>query len=115
MGEKMAFETRSAPELGGPYSQAIIHNGLIYVYGQGAVNPETNQVSLGTIEEETRMAMENINLILKAAGSSLEKVLKVNIYSEWKNTAGSTKCTKNVLKRITQRNPVLKQKDFPLA
>ena len=65
---------------GVPYSQAIIHNGLIYLSGQGAVNPETNQVSLGTIEEETRMAMGNINLILKAAGSSLKKILKVIVY-----------------------------------
>ncbi|MBW1889875.1 MAG: RidA family protein [Deltaproteobacteria bacterium] len=80
MGEKIAFKTRMAPELGGPYSQAIIHDGLIYISGQGPIDPVTNQVSLGTIENETRLAMKNIRLILEAAGSSVEKILKVTVY-----------------------------------
>ena len=79
MGEKIAFKTRMAPELGGPYSQAIVHNGLIYVSGQGPIDPVTNQVAFGTIEEETRLTMNNIRVILDAAGSSVEKVLKVTV------------------------------------
>ena len=80
MGEKRAFQTERAAILGGPYSQAIIHNGLIYLSGQGAIDPNTNRVTLGTIEEETRMAMENIRIILEEAGSSLDKVLQVTVY-----------------------------------
>jgi len=80
MGEKKAFQTDKAAILGGPYSQAIIHNGLIYISGQGAVNTQTNQVSLGTIEEESELALENIRIILEEAGSSLNKVLQVRVY-----------------------------------
>ena len=80
MGEKRAFMTDKAAVTGGPYSQAIIHNGLVYVSGQGAVEPETNQIKLGTIEEEAELALNNIRIILEEAGSSLEKVLKVTVY-----------------------------------
>ncbi len=80
MGEKKAFQTDKAAILGGPYSQAIIHNGLIYISGQGAVNTQTNQVSLGTIEEESELALENIRIILEEAGCSLNKVLQVRVY-----------------------------------
>lgn len=80
MGEKKAFQTDKAAITGGPYSQAIIHNGLIYISGQGAIDPRTNQVRLGTIEEESELALENIRIILEEAGSSLNKVLQVTVY-----------------------------------
>ncbi|MBW2311521.1 MAG: reactive intermediate/imine deaminase [Deltaproteobacteria bacterium] len=80
MEEKRAFETEKAAVLGGPYSQAIIHNGIIYLSGQGPIDPQTNQVIHGTIEQETELAMENIRIILEEAGSSLSKVLQVTVY-----------------------------------
>ena len=80
MEEKHAFHTDKAAITGGPYSQAIIHNGLIYTSGQGAIDPKTNQISLGTIEEESKLAMENLRIILEEAGSSLDKVLKVTVH-----------------------------------
>jgi 2-iminobutanoate/2-iminopropanoate deaminase len=80
MEEKHAFQTDKAAITGGPYSQAIIHNGLIYTSGQGAIDPKTNQISLGTIEEESKLAMENLRIILEEAGSSLDKVLKVTVH-----------------------------------
>lgn len=80
MGERIAFETNKAAELGGPYSQAVIHNGLVYTSGQVAIDPATNEIVSGTIEEETGVAMENIRIILNEAGSSLEKVLQVTVY-----------------------------------
>ena len=80
MGEKEAFQTDKAAITGGPYSQAIIHNGLIYTSGQGAIDPKTNEICLGTIEEESKLAMENIRIILEEAGSSLDKVLKVTVH-----------------------------------
>jgi 2-iminobutanoate/2-iminopropanoate deaminase len=80
MSEKMPFETHKAAILGGPYSQAIIHNGLIFVSGQGAIDPQTNQVVHGTIEKEAELSMENIRIILEQAGSSLNKVLQVTVY-----------------------------------
>ena len=80
MTEKSVFHTDKAAVTGGPYSQAIIHNGLIYVSGQGAVDPQSNEIRLGTIEDEARLALENIRIILEEAGSGLEKVLKVTVY-----------------------------------
>ena len=80
MGEKEAFQTDKAAITGGPYSQAIIHNGLIYTSGQGAIDPNTNKVCLGTIEEESELALENIRIILEEAGSSLDKILKVTVH-----------------------------------
>ena len=77
---KQVFNTDKAGVSGGPYSQAVIHNGLIFLSGQGALDPETNQVRLGSIEEETALAFRNIKTILEEAGSSLEKVLSVKVY-----------------------------------
>lgn len=69
MGEKRAFVTDKAAVTGGPYSQAIIHNDLVYVSGQGSVDPETNEIKLGTVEEEAEMALENMRIILEEADS----------------------------------------------
>ena len=80
MTEKKKFHTDKAGVSGGPYSQAIIHNGIIYVSGQGAIDPSTKKISLGNIEHETRLAMENIKIILEEAGSSLDQILTVTAY-----------------------------------
>ncbi len=80
MAEKKAFETEKAAVLGGPYSQAIIHNGLIFISGQGAIDPQTNELMHGTIEKEAELSMENIRIILEEAGSSLDNILQVTVY-----------------------------------
>jgi 2-iminobutanoate/2-iminopropanoate deaminase len=80
MGGKKAFDTDKAAVLGGPYSQAVIHNGMIYISGQGAIDPQTNKVTHGTIEQEAEMTMENIRIILEEAGSSLDKLLQVRVF-----------------------------------
>lgn len=79
MGKKI-FNTDSAGVTGGPYSQAIIYKDMIYLSGAGALDPETNQVKIGTIEEETVLAFANIKIILEEAGSSLENILRVTVY-----------------------------------
>ena len=80
MAEKISFHTEKAAELGGPYSQAIIYRDMIYLSGQGAVDPSTNQLTTGTIEKEARLALENIKIIMEAAGSSLDNILQVSVY-----------------------------------
>jgi 2-iminobutanoate/2-iminopropanoate deaminase len=80
MGEKKAFETDKAAVTGGPYSQATIHNGIMYLSGQGPIDPRTNQAVLGTVEQQTELTLENIRTILEEAGSSLSKVLQVTAY-----------------------------------
>ena len=80
MAKKKVFQTDKAAVTGAPYSQAIIHNGIIYVSGMGAVDPQTNEIKLGTIEEEAKLALENVCIILEEAGSSLDKVLTITVY-----------------------------------
>ena len=80
MREKKVFQTDKAAVTGGPYSQAVIHNGIIYVSGQGAVDPQTNEIKLGTVEQEAQLALVNLRIILQQAGSSLDKVLTVTVY-----------------------------------
>ena len=80
MAEKVSFQTDKAAELGGPYSQAIIYKDMIYLSGQGAVDPSTNQLTTGTIEKEAKLALENIKIIMESAGSSLDNILQVNVY-----------------------------------
>ena len=80
MEEKKAFQTDKAAITGGPYSQAIIHNDIIYVSGMGAVDPDTNELKLGTVEEEAELAMTNLRIILEEAGSSLDKLLTITVY-----------------------------------
>ena len=80
METKKVFQTDKAAVTGGSYSQAIIHNGIIYVSGQGAVDPATNKIKLGAIEEEAELALENLRIILEEAASSLDKVLTITVY-----------------------------------
>jgi 2-iminobutanoate/2-iminopropanoate deaminase len=75
-----AVLTDKAPKPIGPYSQAIIENGLIFVAGQGCTNPATGKLELGDVRTETKRVFENIRAILEAAGSSLDHVLKCNVY-----------------------------------
>ena len=63
----------------GHYSPAIIHNGIIYVSGQLPLDAK-GEAQLGTIEEQTTLCLKNIETILKASGSSLDRILKVNVF-----------------------------------
>lgn len=65
---------------GGHYSQAIVHNGLVYVAGQLPVDMATGKPLLGTVEEQTRRVLENMERILRTAGSSLQQIVQVTAY-----------------------------------
>ena len=70
------IHTEKAPAAVGPYSQAIISNGMVYTSGQIAINPVTNTVEATTIEEQTEQVMRNLGAVLDTAGSSIEKAVK---------------------------------------
>jgi 2-iminobutanoate/2-iminopropanoate deaminase len=72
--------TDKAPRPVGPYSQAIVEGDFIFLAGQGPGNPVTGQLEMGTIQEQTTRTLENIKAILEAAGTSLDKVVKCNVY-----------------------------------
>ncbi|MBL8188406.1 MAG: RidA family protein [Acidobacteria bacterium] len=73
-------ETSNAPKPGGHYSQAVIHNGLIYISGQLPIDPVTGEKKLGSIEEQTEQVLANLRAIVEAAGSNMNRMLKTTIY-----------------------------------
>lgn len=72
--------TTNAPKPGGHYSQAVIHNGLVYVAGQLPIDPATGEKKLGPIEEQAEQVLANISAILQAAGSDMSRLLKMTVY-----------------------------------
>ena len=74
------IETPNAPRPAGHYSQAIVHDCLVFVAGQLPLDPKTTEKRVGTFEEQTEQALKNIAEILKAAGSDLSHVLKTTVY-----------------------------------
>ena len=74
------IHTEKAPAAVGPYSQAIISNGMVYTSGQIAINPVTNTVEATTIEEQTEQVMRNLGAVLDTAGSSFEKAVKTTCF-----------------------------------
>jgi 2-iminobutanoate/2-iminopropanoate deaminase len=74
------IKTTAAPAPIGPYNQAIVAGGFIFISGQIAINPETGDLQLSSIEEETRQVLRNLEAILKEAGSGFAQVVKTTIF-----------------------------------
>ena len=72
--------TDQAPKPVGPYSQAIVENGFVFVAGQGPLDPASGKYEPADVATETRRTFANMKAILEAAGSSLDKVVKCNVY-----------------------------------
>jgi 2-iminobutanoate/2-iminopropanoate deaminase len=73
-------ERAPAPFQGAPYSQGIVCGDLVFVSGQVAIDPATNEVVEGGISEQTERVMENVSAILEEAGSGLQKLVKCGIF-----------------------------------
>ena len=77
--------TKSAPASVGPFSQGTRARGFIFCSGQGAFDPATGHLVAGGIREQTRQVLRNIEAVLKAGGSGLDRVVKVTVFlSDWK-------------------------------
>ena len=74
------ISTEKAPAAIGPYSQAIEHNGFIFVSGQLPIDPATGAFPEGGVEAQTRQSLTNLKSILEQAGSDLNKVLKTTVF-----------------------------------
>ena len=72
--------TKDAPQAIGPYSQAIRANGFVFVSGQVAIDPSTQQVISGDVAAQTERVLKNLSAILRAAGSGLEKVVRCGVF-----------------------------------
>lgn len=74
------ISTTEAPTPAGHYSQAVVHGGTVYVSGLLAVNPDTGEKELGSVELQADRVLENLDAILRAAGTDRNHVLKVTVY-----------------------------------
>lgn len=77
---KKIISTKGAPEPIGPYNQAVMFGDTLYTSGQIAIDPKNGSLILDTIENETKMVMENLKSILSSAEMSFENVIKCTIF-----------------------------------
>jgi len=78
--DKRIINTKAAPAPIGPYSQAVIANNMLFISGQVAINPETNELVNGDIPTETHQVMRNLHEILEEAGINFNHVVKTTIF-----------------------------------
>lgn len=77
---KKIVSTENAPKAIGPYSQAVISGGLIFLSGQIPIDPETGKLTGKDISAQTKRVLQNIEAVLEAAGGSLSDVVKTTVY-----------------------------------
>jgi 2-iminobutanoate/2-iminopropanoate deaminase len=77
---RYVIETNEAPKAIGPYSQGIKAGGFVFVSGQVAIDPATQQVIQGDVRAQTERICQNLKAILEAAGSDLESVVKSTVF-----------------------------------
>lgn len=80
MSTKVIVETDKAPQAIGPYSQAVGYNGLLFLSGQIAIDPETGELVDGEVEAQTARAMANLSAVLGASGLDFSHVIRSTIY-----------------------------------
>jgi len=77
---KQIINTKNAPSAIGPYSQAVLINGMLYTSGQIGINPKTNQLEIETLNHETNLVMKNLTAVLKEAKMDFNHVIKTTIF-----------------------------------
>ncbi len=77
---KKIIYTKGAPSPIGPYNQAVLNGNTLYTSGQIAINPKTGELIIGSIKEETKLVMENLNAVLQEAGMTFKNVIKSTIF-----------------------------------
>lgn len=74
------ISTPDAPKAIGPYSQGIRANGFVFVSGQVAIDPSTQQVVVGDVSAQTEQVIKNLSGILEAAGTGLDQVVRSTVF-----------------------------------
>ncbi len=78
--EKKVIRTDNAPAPIGPYNQAIQYGDMLFVSGQIAIDPKTGELLKGSIQEETKLVMENLKAVLAEAGMDFSNIIKSSIF-----------------------------------
>ena len=80
MNDKVTIHTQQAPAAIGTYSQAVNHQGMVFVSGQIPLDPQTMETVAGGIEAQIRRVFENLSAICTASGGSLDDIVKLTVY-----------------------------------
>jgi 2-iminobutanoate/2-iminopropanoate deaminase len=80
MSDRTPVSTAGAPAAIGPYSQAVAVDGLVFCSGQIGLDPDTQAMVPGGVEAEAHRALENLQAVLEAAGTSLSRALRLTVY-----------------------------------
>jgi len=86
---KTIITTAKAPQPIGPYSQAVLVGNTLYTSGQIALHPESGELVMETIEEETTQVMKNLKAVLEASDMTFENVIKASIFISDMNSFGA--------------------------
>ena len=113
---KKVVDTDRAPAAIGPYSQGIVAGQFLFVSGQTPLDPATEKLVDGGIKEQTKRALDNIVGILEAAGTGLDKVVKVTVYLEDMNDfAAMNEVYKQYFKSDFPARAAFAVKDLPMG
>ena len=77
---RQTITASGAPDAVGPYSHAVVSNGLVFCSGQTPLDPNTGKLVEGSIGDQTRRCLDNLAIVAKAAGCGLEDAVRVGIY-----------------------------------
>ena len=78
--ERTIIATEEAPGAVGPYSQGVAADGFVFTAGQVPIDPASGKVEAQTIEDQTRQVLTNVDAVLRAAGSGLDRVVKMTVF-----------------------------------
>jgi 2-iminobutanoate/2-iminopropanoate deaminase len=78
--ERRVITTPNAPQAIGPYSNAIATGNMVFLAGQIPLDPKTNQLNTGPIEDQTKQVLENLKAVLEASGMTMRNVVKVFVF-----------------------------------
>lgn len=85
---KTIISTAKAPAAIGPYSQAVLVNGMLFTSGVIPIDPETNTLVQGDVEVQARQAIGNLKNLIEASGSAMDKVVKTTVFIKNMNDFG---------------------------
>jgi len=106
---RTAITTNDVAKPVGPFSVAIRSGDRVYASGQVGTEPATGRLIDGDVAAQTERAFNNVEAVLRAAGKSLDDVVKVNVYlTDMHNFAAMNACTRGGLPRLTRRAPPLR-------
>ena len=87
-GRRTIVSTPGAPKAIGPYAQAVKFGDLLFVSGMIPIDPKTNEMSGGNVEEQVTLVLENIKAVIEAGGMTLKNVLKASVFLSDMNNFG---------------------------